>query len=195
MKTIALAAIAGLATAATAGGFSLTLVPSATSVDTSGGAASVTITVFGNANFGTHMLGGAFGVDASGDTGAVTGMSFAAAAWSQFTTDGGYAGNGDYNDVVFGQLVIPPVFPPAPGSELGQAIGSFTISGEGTGTVNFALTAGSPFTLAAVDSVSGATQNDGGAISLGSVDISFVPAPSAMALLGLGGLVAGRRRR
>jgi hypothetical protein len=195
MKTIALAAIAGLATAATAGGFSLTLVPSATSVDTSGGAASVTVTVFGNAGVGTHMLGGAFGIDGSGDTGAVTGMSWAAADWSLFNTDGGYAGNADYNNVVFGQLVIPPAFPPAPGSDLGMAIGSFTITGEGTGLVNFALTAGSPFTLEVVDNNTGATQNDGGAISLASVDISFVPAPSAMALLGLGGLVAGRRRR
>jgi hypothetical protein len=147
MKTIALAAVAGLATVATAGGPSLTIVPSAMTVDTSGGAATVTMTVFGDAAFGTHLLGGAFGVAGSGDTGVVQGMSWANAAWSAFNTDGGYAGNGSYNDVVFGQLVIPGIFPPAPGSENGSAIGSFTVTVDGAGTVDFQLTAGSPFTL------------------------------------------------
>jgi MYXO-CTERM domain-containing protein len=194
MKTIALAAVAGLATVATAGGPSLTIVPSAMTVDTSGGAATVTMTVFGDAAFGTHLLGGAFGVSASGDS-VVTGMSWANAAWSAFNTDGGDAGNGNYNDVVFGQLVIPGIFPPAPGSENGSAIGSFTVTLDGAGTVDFQLTAGSPFTLEGVDANSGATQNDGGNISLGTASITAVPAPSAMALLGLGGLVAGRRRR
>jgi hypothetical protein len=138
------------------------------------------MTVFGDAAFGTHLLGGAFGVAGSGDTGVVQGMSWANAAWSAFNTDGGYAGNGSYNDVVFGQLVIPGIFPPAPGSENGSAIGSFTVTVDGAGTVDFQLTAGSPFTLEGVDDVSGATQNDGGSISLGSTSINVVPAPSAM---------------
>ena len=189
-NAVALIAVAGIASVAAAQNFSIDLTPSASSVAEG---TSFTVSVYGNADQGTHLLGGEFSL-VSG-SGLIDSMSWSNAAWSGFTTDGGYAGGGDYNSVIFGQLVIPPIFPPAPGSELGQAIGSFTISGEGTGTVNFALTAGSPFTLEAVDSVSGATQNDGGAISLGSVDISFVPAPSAMALLGLGGLVAGRRRR
>ena len=122
-------------------------------------------------------------------------MAWTAADWSAFNTDGGYAGNGSYNAVVFGQLVIPGIFPPAPGSENGSAIGSFQVTVDGMGMVDFQLTAGSPFTLEGVDSVTGATQNDGGAVSLGSTSINVVPAPSAMALLGLGGLVAGRRRR
>ena len=195
MKTFALAAVAGLATVATAGSPSLTIVPSSTMVDTSGGAVTVTMTVFGDANFGSHMLGGAFGVAGSGDTGLVGDMSWAAAAWSQFNTDGGYAGNGSYNTVVFGQLVLPPVFLPGAGSENGGAIGSFTLVIDGAGTVDFQLTAGSPFSLEGVDAATGATQNDGGNISLGSASITAVPAPSAMALLGLGGIVAGRRRR
>ena len=193
MKTIALAAIAGLATAATAGGYSLSLVASATEVDTSMGAATFTVTVFGDAPSGSHMLGGAFGLESN--SGLVTNMAWANAAWSAFNTDNGYAGNGNYNDVVFGQIVIPGIFPPAAGSELGSAIGSFTITVEGAGQLDLQLTAGSPFSLETVDAMSGATANDDGAASLGSASITVTPAPSAMALLGLGGLVAGRRRR
>lgn len=195
MKTIAIAALAGLATAAAAQDFSLTLVPSVGTVDTSGGAATFTVTAYGDSSFGTHILGGAFGISASSGGDTVQGMSWANAAWSVFNTDGGDAGNGNYNTVIFGQLVIPGIFPPAPGSELGSAIGSFTVTVDGAGVLVLDMTNGSPFSLEAVDSVSGQTMNDGGTVSLGSATINVIPAPSAMALLGLGGIVAGRRRR
>ena len=195
MKTIAIAALAGLATAAAAQDFSLTLVPSTMTVDTTGGAATFTVTAYGDASTGTHLLGGSFGIAASGDAGVVQDMSWGAAAWSAFNTDGGYAGNGNYNAVVFGQLVIPGIFPPAAGSELGAAIGSFTVTVDGAGVLNLDMTAGSPFSLEVVDANTGATANDAGTASLGSATINVIPAPSAMALLGLGGLVAGRRRR
>jgi hypothetical protein len=122
-------------------------------------------------------------------------MTWSPAAWSAFNTDGGYAGNGNYNAVIFGQLVIPGIFPPAAGSELGSAIGSFTVTVDGMGVLNLDMTAGSPFSLEVVDANTGATANDAGTVSLGGATINVVPAPSAMALLGLGGLVAGRRRR
>ena len=195
MKTIAIAALAGLATAAAAQDFSLTLVPSVGTVDTSGGAATFTVTAYGDSSFGTHMLGGAFGIAASSGGDTVQGMSWANAAWSLFNTDGGYAGNGNHNTVIFGQLVIPGIFPPAAGSELGSAIGSFTVTVDGAGVLVLDMTNGTPFSLEAVNSVSGQTMNDGGTVSLGSATINVIPAPSAMALLGLGGIVAGRRRR
>jgi hypothetical protein len=78
---------------------------------------SFTVTVFGDADTGSHLLGGAFGL--SSDSALIDSMSWTNAAWSAFNTDGGYAGNGNYNEVIFGQLVIPGIFPPAPGSELG----------------------------------------------------------------------------
>lgn len=185
-----------MATVATAGSFSLTLVPSTATVDTSGGAATFTVTAYGDGGFGTHMLGGSFGMANNGDSGVVQSMSWSPAAWSSFNTDGGDAGDGNYNDVIFGQLVIPGIFPPAPGSELGSAIGSFTVTVDGAGTVDFQMLASSgPFSLELVDAASGATAQDGGTVSLGGATINVVPAPSAMALLGLGGLVAGRRRR
>lgn len=195
MKTFAIAAVAGFAAAATAGNsFSLSIVGAPMTVDTSMGAATFTVDVVGDSSFGTHLLGGAFSM-VSGSSN-VTAMSWSNAAWSAFNTDGGYAGNGDYNQVVFGQLVIPGIFPPAPGSELGGVIGSMQITVEGAGVLNLDLAGGNPFSLETVDANSGATASSAtGSLSLNGASINLVPAPSAMALLGLGGLVAGRRRR
>lgn len=195
MKTFAIAAVAGFAAAATAGNsFSLSIVGAPMTVDTSMGAATFTVDVVGDSSFGTHLLGGAFSM-VSGSSN-VTAMSWSANAWSVFNTDNGYAGNGDYNQVVFGQLVIPGIFPPAPGSELGGVIGSMQITVEGAGVLNLDLAGGNPFSLETVDANSGETASSAtGSLSLNGASINLVPAPSAMALLGLGGLVAGRRRR
>ncbi len=198
MKTIAIAAIAGFAAAASAGSsFSLSIAGAPMTVDTSMGAATFTVDVIGDSSFGTHMLGGAFSLTSGSSN--VLAMAWTPAAWSAFNTDGGYAGGGDYNTVIFGQLVIPGVPPfdqPAPGSELGSAIGSFQITVEGAGVLDLSLNAASPFSLEVIDLVSGTTQNSSnGSLSLNGASINLVPAPSAMALLGLGGIVAGRRRR
>jgi len=199
MKTFAIAALAGFAAAATAGNtFSLSIAGAPMTVDVSGGDVTFTVDVIGDSSFGTHMLGGSFSMTSGSSL--VSNMAWSNAAWSSFNTDNGYAGNGDYNSVIFGQLVIPGVPPfdqPAPGSELGSAIGSMQITvGGGSGVVELALNAGSPFSLEVLDLASGATsQSSSGSLSLNGASINVVPAPSAMALLGLGGLVAGRRRR
>ncbi len=198
MKTIAIAAIAGFAAAASAGSsFSLSIAGAPMTVDTSMGAATFTVDVIGDSTFGTHMLGGAFSLTSGSSN--VLAMAWTPAAWSAFNTDNGYAGGGDYNTVIFGQLVIPGVPPfdqPAPGSELGSAIGSFQITVEGAGVLDLSLNAASPFSLEVIDLVSGTTANSSsGSLNLNGASINLVPAPSAMALLGLGGIVAGRRRR
>ncbi len=191
-NAVALIAVAGIASIASAQNFSLTIETSATEVAEGG---SFTLSVYGDADQGTHLLGGAFSL--TSDSALVDSMSWTNAAWSAFNSDGGDAGNGNYNEVIFGQLVIPGIFPPAAGSENGSLIGSFQVNlGAGTGLIDFDLGAGSPFSLQTVDSVSGAQFDDrNGQISLGSVRVSVTPAPSAMALLGLGGIAAGRRRR
>ena len=202
MKTsIALVAVAGFAAAASAQNFSLSIAGAPATVDTTAGAVTITIDIIGNSDFGTHMLGGSFAVNGSGTGSAlVSSMSWAAASWSAFNTDGGNAGGGSYNAVIFGQLVIPGVPPfdvPAAGSELGNAIGSFQIViAQGTGILDLSLEGQSPFSLEVLDLAGGTTANStNGQLTLNGASINIIPAPSAMALLGLGGLVAGRRRR
>ncbi len=190
------AAIAGSASCAMAQDFSLTLVPSVTQVFSEG---SFTITVYGDADVGTHMLGGAFALESDGDC--IASMSWTPASWSGFNTDGGYAGDGDYNQVIFGQLVLGGIFPPAPGSELGSAIGSFLVTAEafsGDMPVEFQLVAGSPFTLETVDAVTGETfQSSNGNLTLGSTTVLFgnIPSPGVLSTACIGGLLASRRRR
>ena len=108
-NAVALIAVAGMASVAAAQNFSIDLTPSASSVAEG---TSFTVSVYGNADQGTHLLGGEFSL-VSG-SGLIDSMTWSNAAWSGFNTDGGYAGGGDYNSVIFGQLVIPPIFPPAP---------------------------------------------------------------------------------
>jgi len=193
-NAVALIAVAGIASVAAAQNFSLSMTPSVSQTVEGG---NFTVTVYGDADMGSHILGGAFGL--SSDSALIDSMTWSPAAWSAFNTDGGYAGNGNYNEVIFGQLVIPGIFPPAPGSELGEAIGSFQVNlaASGAGIIDFQLVASTgDFSLQSVDSVSGALADDSqGQLSLGSARVTVTPAPSALALLGLGGLAAGRRRR
>lgn len=193
-KHMIMAALAGSASLAAAQNFSLSLVPSTTAPLPG---SSFTLTVFGDADVGTHFLGGAFSLESDGQC--IQSMTWTPAAWSQFNTDGGFAGNGDYNEVVFGQLVLPPVFLPGAGSELGSAIGTYTIvldPGIGDFQIDFQLVGASPFTLETVDAVTGQTfQSSDGTLTLGSARVALIPSPGALSVLGLGGLVATRRRR
>ncbi len=194
-NAVALIAVAGIASVASAQNFSLSVVPSATSVAEGG---SFTLSVFGDADVGTHMLGGSFSMTSG--SGLIDSMSWSPASWSSFNTDNGYAGGGDYNSVIFGQLVIPGVPPfdqPAAGSDVGNLIGSFQVNlGAGTGLIDFQLNGESPFTLQTIDTNTGGLfDSTQGQLSLGSTRVTVTPAPSALALLGLGGIAAGRRRR
>ncbi len=196
MKRASVCAVfAGLASSVMAGGASLTIVPSVSTYDTSGGAATITASVYGDAGFGTHILGGAFGLEWSHTGGTVVSdVTWASAAWSSFNTDPGYAGGNSYDQIVYGQLVIPGIFPPAAGSENGSLIGSFTITLIRQENINFQLVAGDPFTIEGVDEVTGNTMSTGADITLGGMSIG-IPAPGAVSMLGLGGLVLARRKR
>ena len=194
MKLAQIALLAGFTSSALAQNFSLSIVLSSLTADTSAGSAIVTATVYGDADIGTHILGGSFALESNSQM--VQNMTWTPASWSAFNTDNGYAGNGNYNTVVYGQLVIPGIFPPAPGSELGGEIGSFEITLAGFGLAEFQLVAGLPFTLETVDEFTGSLYNDTtGSLSLGSASVTALPAPGVIPLLAFGGFHLSRRRR
>lgn len=194
-SAVLIASVAGLASQAIAQNFSLELVPSTSFVPEGG---SFTLSVYGDADVGTHILGGAFALDVSAPS-YVDSMTWTPASWSAFNTDDGYdAGNGNYNQVIFGQLVIPGLFPPAAGSDLGQLIGTFQVAmidNYAQQIVLFSLVEGTPFTLETIDSVTGQSfRSDSGNLTLGTVRIG-IPSPSGIGVFGAAGLFASRRRR
>lgn len=190
------AAVAGCASIAGAQDFSLSLIPSVDVLDCAGG--TFTVSVFGDSSFGTHFLGGSFGFEVGEGAQYITDISWQAAGWSQFNTDGTYTGTGAYTPVVFGQLVIPGIFPPAPGSELGSLIGSYQIQySDGMPLfMELNLTEGSPFTLEAVDAVTGQTfQDTSGKLTIHNAEILLCPSPGTVSGLCFAGLMATRRKR
>ncbi len=202
-STLALVAVAGLASVAAAQSGSLSITSSAATVDTTGAAATFTLSVWGDADFGTAIAGGAFSLSAAGGAGIISDMSGAAADWAALGfQDNGHAGDGNYNGLIFGQLIFPPFIPAAPESMLGNgavllATFSVTAAADSSGTVDWSTGGG------VGDFILEIFTDDGGSgsftqltsVDFGGASVRVVPAPSAMALLGLGGLVAGRRRR
>ncbi|MCA9274808.1 MAG: hypothetical protein KDA29_02170 [Phycisphaerales bacterium] len=187
--------LCGLASSALAQNFSLTLAPSAQTIDTSGGAVTITVTVIGDADLGPYLSGGSFGIQT--DSASIIDMQWHAADWSVFNTDGGYAGNGNYNQVIFGQL-FGNFFPPPDSSLVGNPIGAFqvTIAEHQVGQAEMSIIPGTPFTLETADWVSGARYNSNdGNLTLNSTTLTFVPAPGAASLLAFAGVVVTRRRR
>jgi len=201
-SSIALVAIAGFAAAATAQTGSLSIVASASTVDSTT-STSLTLAVYGDADFGTAISGGGFALSAAGGAGVVTGMSVSVPAWGLLGfADQGDGGNGNYNGVIFGQLIFPPFLPADPASLLGNGpvlLANFQVSiaANSSGLVEWTTAGGVGdfvFEVFTDDGASGSfTQLT--SVDFGGASVNVVPAPSAMALLGLGGLVAGRRRR
>ncbi len=199
-----LIAVAGIASASTAQTGSLSIVPSAMTVDSTT-TTSFTLSVYGDADFGTAIAAGRFSLSAVGGAGIVTDMSFSVVDWATLLEDQGHAGDGNYADVAFGQLVFPPFFPPADDSLLGDEpvyLGSFavTIAADSIGVIDWSTGGGDGDTVMEIFTDIGGggfffTQLTELEMNFGGASVNVVPAPSAMALLGLGGLVAGRRRR
>ncbi len=192
--TIAIS-LAGFASAALSQNFSLTLVPSAQTIDTSGGAATVTVTVIGDADVGDYLLNGSFGIESN--SASVIDMQWEPADWSQFNDDGGHAGDGNYNQVIFGQL-LANYFPPPDSSLFGNPIGAFQVTfAEGSiGSVDMSLVEGMPYTLSTIawPSLDEYESSDGN-LSLNGTTLTLVPSPGAASLLAFAGAVGARRRR
>jgi len=195
-NAITLAAIAGIASAAAAQTGALSIVPSDLVVDSTV-QTSFTLSVYGNADFGTHVAGGEFAISATGGS-MVNAMTGDTAAWGALgLNDRGHTGGGNHAGLVFGQLIFPPFIPPAAESALGPVLlGVMTVSidADSAGIIDFSTTNGLGFIMEIYNEADGSfTQLT--AADFGGAQVEIVPAPSAMALLGLGGLVAGRRRR
>ena len=194
-RTVVLLGLCGLASSALAQNFSLTLVPSAQTIDTSGGAATVTVTVIGDADVGAYMLGGVFGIHT--DSASIVDMQWQPAIWSTFNDDGGYAGNGNYNQVFYGQL-LGNFFPPPDSSLLGNPIGSFqvTIAADQVGQAEMSIVPGDPFAMETYNHDTGHTfRSSDGNLTLNGTTLTFVPAPGAASLIAIAGVVVARRRR
>ncbi|MHA7812301.1 MAG: hypothetical protein ACX94C_02750 [Phycisphaerales bacterium] len=194
-RTVVVLGLCGLASSALAQNFSLTLVPSAQTIDTSGGAATVTVTVIGDADVGDYLWNGSFGIESNNAS--VIDMQWEPADWSQFNNDGGHAGNGNYNQVIFGQLLVN-FFPPPDSSLFGNPIGAFQVTfAEGSiGSVDMSLVEGMPYTLSTIawPSLDEYESSDGN-LTLNGTTLTLVPAPGAASLLAFAGVVGVRRRR
>ena len=219
-NAIIIAAVAGLATAAAAQSAQLTLTPSATTVDTTGGA---TFELELNAvGFGDQFILGSDGISLQnvGDQGLI----------DQTPTDPDPSSPPLDGGVGF---QVAPIFDGSPsfplinnggwnqkGNEIFQGVGwGWDLEGEGPATADDPLIGtyivkvldGSvgrldfeqfqfnpnTFLISTTNTGFDITEYDvpGDPICFGTATVNLVPAPSALALVGLGGLVAGRRRR
>jgi|TARA_R110000782_G_scaffold218632_2_gene306018 MYXO-CTERM domain-containing protein len=194
MKSIALLAVAGLATVASAqSALNVALTFDKTSIAI-GETATATITASWTGVAGSYMSSINANVNASGEF--VAASNVAAVAWNNPAL--GFNGQGTASGAsVLGLQasqfsLIPPFTATNP-----ILVTTFTVTGTAEGVLSYSsstvLGAPAPF------SVTGPAFSDNpvfftnDAFSSGSLTVT--PAPSAMALLGLGGLVAGRRRR
>ncbi|MBL4809752.1 MAG: PEP-CTERM sorting domain-containing protein [Phycisphaerales bacterium] len=202
-NTIAIAAIAGIASAAAAQNVTLNIVASQTLVN-SNTTSMITLSVYGSADFGTHVAGGGFSLSAAGGAGVIGAMDGTAEAWGGIgENDIGDGGDGNYTGIVFGQLIAPPFFPPAPESDFSAGetlLVTFTVQiiAGSSGVIDWSTAiapVGGGVILNIFDAGDGSLTDVFSATFGSTGAVTVVPAPSAMALLGLGGLVAGRRRR
>ena len=112
-NALALIAVAGIASAATAQNGSLSITSSAMTVDSTT-TTSFTLSAWGDADFGTAIAGGGFSLSAVGGAGIVTDMVASPADWAALGfEDQGHAGDGNYTGMIFGQLIFQQkgVFP------------------------------------------------------------------------------------
>lgn len=202
MRSVVLASLCGLASAAAAQSGSFSIVPSIATIDFTV-STSFTLAIFADADFGTHIVGGEIALEGFFQSDLVTDMVGESAAWGNLgENDRGYAGNGDYAGLVFGQLVFPPFIPPSAESALGNGsvfVGTISV----TVPTNMFFSVGwtgvgglGDFALEVYDDADGSfTQLTADQVDFGSASIQVIPSAPSGALLGIAGLVALRRRR
>ncbi len=203
-NAVALVVVAGVAAAASAQDFSIDMVAPATVAQ--GG--TYTVEVWGSVSGGSFVDGvsamAGFGIDAlaTGGAGLVAGTSAGVVSgWAAGFGNEGVVNGADINGVSGGQ--IANIFNLNPGIDLSNPILLFTFdvtAGNEVGDITY--TPGNPNVNGALSyypsSTDGASviapNDDGTTITYNGATTSVVPAPASLALLGLGGLVARRRR-
>ena len=206
-KMIMMAAVAGMASGAWAQSASLSII--ASTVDYSLPNPTTTLSVYADADFGTHITGAAYTLSAVGGLGFVESIEISShASWGSLGFDDlGDGGAGNHNGMIMGQITFLPFIAPDAASALGNGpvlLGSFavTFAANQGGVVDWTVGGGiGTYALEVID-VNG---NPGGnppgeyfqiaAPDFGSTQVVIFPAPSSAALLGIAGVVAGRRRR
>ncbi|MFK7760176.1 MAG: hypothetical protein AB8C13_09530 [Phycisphaerales bacterium] len=209
-NVVVLAALAGIASAAAAGSNATLSIVASQSVVDSSATSSITLQVFGDASIATHITGAAFTMNATGGAGVVGGIALdSVAAWGALGEDSfGDAGDGNHAGAIMGQIAFLPFIQPDAASMLGNGpvlLGTFVVDiiggSEGDVTWTVGGIAGTDFAIELLDVNANPGGNPPGETfqildpSFGSATVSVVPAPSAMALLGLGGLLAGQHHR
>ncbi|MCC5821889.1 MAG: PEP-CTERM sorting domain-containing protein [Planctomycetes bacterium] len=198
MKSIALLTVAGLATAASAQNISTDLVVSLTwdqDVINVGETATATITASWTGVTGSYFS--SFNVNLLGSDQIATVDSVAPIAWNNpaLGFDGTYASLDGANIIGLQASqfsLIPPFVTNNP-----LLVTTFTVTATEVGVLSYSTVnaAGAPFPFSVTGPIFSDPVVQFGNDAFQSASLTIVPAPSAMALLGLGGLVAGRRRR
>ena len=170
-RTIAMIAVAGIAGSAFGQGFSLSA--SSNSV-TPGDVVTITMNYD---DAGRVIAGGIWNMNADGGAATIGAWNFAGAFVGNGTPNGGSLENVRY-------LQLPTFGTPTNGD-----VFSYTWSAAAEGTYTINLEGINVTTAVSGENATAPTQVDG------SVTIEVVPPPASAAVLGLGGLVAARRRR
>lgn len=193
-NAIAIAAIAGLATAAVAD-LTVNIDFGATSI-----AVGETTTATMTASFtgtGTPYMSVANFSVVGNDDNLATASGVVLGDWNMIALGAatGSASGAGVSDIKISQQAL---FGAVDTTSTGLLIASWTVTADAAGLLTYSGVDGAPFSFGINDadnSFGTPTQYGVDVISSSRLTITDVPAPSAMALLGLGGLVAGRRRR
>ena len=197
---LGLVAVVGCATPAIAQEYILRIEGGPAQVDVSGGAVTITLDVIGDIFDpidSDYMLWGSFALETSGSA-MVESITWHHADWSEHNEDGGYSGDGNYAQVMFGQFSGDDWIP-REGSEIGGRIGSFQITlagGTQLGDFSANLIHGERYSLSTINVDTGASYySTPDTLELQGFTTDIVPAPGAMGVFLGAGLLCGRRKR
>lgn len=201
MKNVfALAVVAGLAGAAVAQDFTI----AATAPATVNPGESYTVEFWGSVSGGSWVDGvsamAGFGVDAQGSGSVASHSTANIAAWAAGFGVAGVSSGASVLGISGGQLAN--VFNLNPGIDMSNPILLFTVDVTAGASGSIVYVAGNPNPNGGLSyypvSTSGASvvapNNAGTTLTYVAATTQIVPAPASIALLGLGGLVARRRR-